>query len=103
MQELIERIAKIEEAAERIKTQADQEKKRIEAEYRARMSEADRVSETELKRTLEEFEREQREKTETELNRQSRETAEQIAQIARKYEEAHEAFCDRITERILTL
>ena len=101
MQGLVEKIAKIEEAAERVKQQADQEKRQIEAAYWARMSETDQASEEAFRKTLEQFKQEQRGKTETELKRQREAADERIARIAGRYEEAHEQLCSRIMERIL--
>lgn len=101
MQDLIERISKIEEATERIRVEADEEKKRIEAQIQSETAEYDAALEADTEKKLQDIREDYRIKADAALKAQ-RETADRVlAQIAAYYEKAHVQLGKEICGRII--
>lgn len=102
MQNLIERISKIEEATERVFAQAEEEKKRIEREMQEKIRIYDTETEEETQKKLAEIRADYQKKSEAELKEQQGRAQQAISHIASYYEEAHGRLSDEIVERIVT-
>ncbi len=101
MQNLIDRITKIEEATELVQNSADQEKEKIEAEIKAKKKKFDDDIEKETEIRIETIRQRFREQAEQKLRNQ-REQANKMEELMEKiYNENHIRFSDEIVERIV--
>ena len=101
MQNLIDRITKIEEATELVQNSAEQEKEKIEAEIKAKKKKFDDDIEKETEIRIETIRQRFREQAEQKLRNQ-REQANKMEELMEKiYNENHIRFSDEIVERIV--
>ena len=101
MQNLIDRISKIEEATARIHAQAEEEKKKIDKEMQAETDAYNARMEAETERKLEQTRGDYRKKAEADLKKQRELEQQVLTHISSYYEKEHDRLSSEIAERII--
>ena len=101
MQNLIDQISKIEEAAQRVTEQAADEKKRIDAEMKAKTDAFDREMEAGTAKQEEELRAAYKKKANEALQQQQDAAEAEIARLEQTYREQHEALSDALLLKVI--
>ena len=101
MENLIDRISKIEEATVRVRDSAEEEKKQVDRRMQEITAALDQKIEAETEERLQQIREEYAKKAEEELSLQQRQGQEELSRISAYYEASHEALSDEILRKVI--